>query len=186
MSMKANRTPTHPQKYMMWLFITGIVMMFAGFSSAFIVKRSMANWLSFNVPLIFYYSTGIIILSSISIMVARKFFRERQMVRYTFWLGVTAVLGSLFVLFQYLGFSELWAQGVTITRNVSFSFLYVIVGVHALHVVGGVIALMVLFVQSLSKKRKIYSSLSIDLMNTYWHFVDILWLYLLVFLIIEG
>ncbi len=186
MAMKANKPGSHPQKYLLWIAIASIVMMFAGLSSAFIVKRSQANWLSFGVPLVFYYSTGVMLLSSIAIMLARKFFVERKMSRYTFWLGVTLVLGVLFVVFQVMGFSELWSQGVTITRNVSFSFLYVIVGLHALHVVGGLVALIFLFFQSLSTKIKIYSTVSIDIMSTYWHFVDLLWLYLLIFMAVEG
>ncbi len=186
MTMKATKPGTHPQKYLLWIAIASIVMMFAGLSSAFIVKRSQANWLSFNVPLVFYYSTGVMLLSSVSIVLARKFFIERKTSRYTFWLAVTMMLGILFVVFQVMGFSELWSQGVTITRNVSFSFLYVIVGLHALHVIGGLVALVILFLQSLSTKVKIYSTVGIDIMGTYWHFVDLLWLYLLIFLAVEG
>lgn len=186
MTMNAKTGRTSPQKYLLWIAIASIVMMFAGLSSAFIVKRSQANWLSFNVPLIFYYSTAAILLSSISIMVARKTFVERKISRYTFWLGATTLLGIAFVVFQIMGFTELWNQGITVTRNVSFSFLYVIVGLHALHVLGGLVALIILFFQSMSRKRKVYSSVAIDIMSTYWHFVDVLWLYLLIFLIVEG
>jgi cytochrome c oxidase subunit 3 len=85
---------------------------------------------------------------------------------------------------QYEGFKDLWENGFTVTRNVSFSFFYVIVGMHALHVAGGVVALLLMYLKSHSKRRKNYNQLYIDLMNTYWHFVDILWIYLLVFLII--
>lgn len=186
MTMKTNKTRTYPQKYLMWIAIASIIMMFAGLSSAFIVKRSQANWLSFNVPLIFYYSTAAILLSSVSIMVARKTFVDRKIRRYTFWLGATTLLGILFVIFQIMGFTQLWEQGITITRNVSFSFLYVIVGLHALHVLGGLVALIILFFQSMSSRRKVYSPAAIDIMSTYWHFVDLLWLYLLIFLIVEG
>lgn len=186
MTMKATKPGTHPQKYLLWIAIASIVMMFAGLSSAFIVKRSQANWLSFDIPLVFYYSTGAILLSSVAIMIARSSFIERKMSRYTFWLATTIVLGVLFVIFQIMGFTELWNQGVTITRNVSFSFLYVIVGLHALHVLGGLVALVILFIQSMSKKVKVYSTVGIDIMSTYWHFVDLLWLYLLIFLAVEG
>ena len=188
LAMKENRTTTtaHPLKYLMWIALVSIVMMFAGLSSAFIVKRSQANWISYKIPLEFYYSTGIILISSIAIIMAKSSFIERKMSRYTFWLGVTGLLGILFVVLQYMGFSDLWAQGVTISRNVSFSFLYVIVGLHALHVLGGFVALVILFFQSLSKKTRVYSSVHISIMATYWHFVDILWVYLLIFLIIEA
>ena len=186
LAMKQTKPRTHPLKYLLWIALVSIIMMFAGLSSAFIVKRSQANWLSFNVPLIFYYSTAAIILSSLTIMIAKKAFADRLMSRYSFWLSVTGVLGVLFVIFQIIGFTELWNEGITITRNVSFSFLYVIVGLHALHVFGGLVALIVILVQSYSKRKRVYSPVNIDLLSTYWHFVDLLWLYLLVFMIIEG
>jgi cytochrome c oxidase subunit 3 len=83
---------------------------------------------------------------------------------------------------QYIGFSQLWRHGITLTRNVSFSFLYIIVGLHALHVIAGVIALVIILAKAYSTKRKNYSPVTIEMMNTYWHFVDFLWIYLLVFL----
>jgi cytochrome c oxidase subunit 3 len=173
----------HPLKYAMWIGLGSIIMMFAGLSSAYIVKRNQANWLTFDIPLIFWYSTAVIILSSITIILSRKAFQNRNMKQYKNWLGATFLLGVVFVWMQYFGFVQLWASGITITRNVSFSFLYVIVGLHALHVFGGVIALLILFLKSFSTKTKNYSSVSIDLMNTYWHFVDFLWIYLLIFLV---
>lgn len=175
---------THPLKFLMWIAITGIVMVFAGFSSAFIVKRSQANWISYNIPLAFYYSTAIIVISSVAIIMAKKTFEDRQMNRYSNWLAVTTIMGFVFLGLQYLGFKEMWEQGVTVNRNVSFSFLYVIVGMHALHIVGGLVALIVMYIQSKNRKRRIYSSVYISNMATYWHFVDILWIYLLIFLVV--
>lgn len=184
--MKESKPKLHPLKYSLWIALASIVMMFAGFSSAFIVKRSQANWLSFDIPLIFWYSAGVIILSSITIRLSQNAFLERNIAKYRSYMLATLVLGLLFVAFQYIGFSQLWSQGVTITRNVAFSFLYVLVGVHALHVIGGIIALLIVYIKSLSSRRRQYSSLPIDLMNTYWHFVDILWIYLLLFLVFVG
>lgn len=185
-TMNQNNTERHPLRFIMWGAIIGIVMMFAGLSSAFIVRRSQANWLSYNIPLAFYYSTAAIIISSVFIIMARKAFVERRISSYRFWLAFTTALGVAFVVLQYIGFVEMWNQGVTLTRNVSFSFLYVIVGLHALHVIGGLIALFVLFIRSLKKNVRVYSPIYINIMGTYWHFVDILWLYLLVFMIIEA
>jgi len=184
--MKDNKANTNPLVYLMWIAIVGIIMMFAGLSSALIVKRSQANWLSYNIPLAFYYSTALILISSGAIYIAKRAFLERQRSKYTLWLAVTTILGLGFVALQYLGFVQLWDQGITLSRNVSFSFLYILVGLHAIHVLGGIIALIVLLIQSLSRTRRIYSPVSISLMSTYWHFVDILWLYLLVFLVLEA
>ena len=184
--MKAQKQTEHPLKYIMWVTCASIVMMFAGLSSAFIVKRNQANWISFDIPLIFYYSTAVIIVSSITIILARKAFVNRQISQYKGWLFVSMLLGIAFVIMQYIGFEQLWGLGITLTRNVAFSFLYVIVGLHALHVFGGVVGMIVIFFKSLSKQKKLYSSIPIELMNTYWHFVDFLWIYLLIFLIMVG
>lgn len=184
--IKEEKNRMHPLKLVMWGVCASIVMMFAGLSSAYIVKSAQANWLSFDVPLIFWYSTGVIILSSITIMLSRKAFIDREIMKYKGWLGVTTLLGIAFILMQYMGFSQLWSRGITLTRNVSFSFLYVIVGLHALHVLGGVVALIVMYFKSHSSRKKIYTSVTIDLMSTYWHFVDFLWIYLLIFLVMIG
>ncbi len=182
--MKQEKKTIHPLKFIMWAGCASIVMMFAGLSSAYIVKRNQANWLSFDIPVIFYYSTAVIILSSVTIMLSRKAFINREMKHYKRWLFLTTILGITFVLLQYLGFKQLWASGITLTRNVSFSFLYIIVGLHAVHVMGGVVALVIMYLKSFSRRRKNYNQIYIDLMNTYWHFVDLLWIYLLFFLLL--
>lgn len=180
--MNETKPKMHPQKYVMWIALVGIVMMFAGLTSAVIVKRNQANWLSFNIPLVFWYSTGVIILSSVTLILSRKAYLNREMSKYKAFLLSTGFLGILFVGLQYLGFSQLWNSGVTLTRNVSFSFLYVIVGLHAVHVIGGLVGLIAVYIKSNSSRKKIYSSVPIDILNTYWHFVGILWIYLLIFL----
>jgi cytochrome c oxidase subunit 3 len=106
-----------------------------------------------------------------------------MMARYRKLLTVTLVLGVLFVVTQYIGFSDLWRNGFTLQSSVSYSFLYVIVGLHGLHVVGGVIALVVMSLKAFSNKQRNYSIVPVELIATYWHFVDILWIYLLLFLI---
>ena len=184
--MKEQKPRLHPLTYTLWIALASIVMMFAALSSAYIVKSNQANWLSFDVPLIFWYSTAVIILSSITIMLSRKEFLNREIGHYKGWLALTILLGAVFIFMQYFGFTELWNTGITLTRNVSFSFLYVIVGLHALHVLGGIIALIIIFLRSYSSRKKVYTSVPIDLMNTYWHFVDLLWIYLLIFLVVIG
>jgi cytochrome c oxidase subunit 3 len=185
-TMKNEKKIIHPLKFAMYAGCASILMIFAGLSSAFIVKRNQANWISYDVPVIFYYSTAVIILSSVALFLSRKAFIDRQMRQYKIWLFFAALLGVTFVFLQYEGFRQLWESGFIITRNVSFSFFYVIVAMHALHVLGGVVALLIMYIKSFSKRRKNYNQLYIDLMNTYWHFVDILWIYLLVFLILMG
>ena len=182
--MKEEKNRIHPHKFTLWIALASIVMMFAGLTSAYIIKRNLSNWITFDLPVIFWYSTAIIIISSVTILASRSAFKQREMRNYRRWLAVTMILGIVFVVLQYFGFRELWENGFTLTRNVSFSFLYIIVGLHALHVIGGVIALIVTLIKAYSVKNKNYSPVQIDLMNTYWHFVDFLWIYLLLFLVL--
>ena len=180
--MNEQKNRIHPHKFTLWIALASIVMMFTGFTSAYIVKRNMANWITFEFPRMFWYSTAAIIISSLTIIVSRNYFRQREMKKYRLWLTATLILGIAFVVMQCIGFSQLWNSGITLTKSVSFSFLYVIVGLHALHVVGGVIALTIVLIRAYSSRRKNYNIVPVDLMNTYWHFVDLLWIYLLVFL----
>lgn len=173
----------HPHKFTLWVAIASIIMMFAGLTSAYIVKKSQANWLTFDLPLALYYSTAVIVCSSLTMWMAEKKFKARQMLAYRSLMTVTSLLGFLFIVLQAIGFYALYRQGITMTKNVSVSFLYVLVGLHGLHVLGGVIALLVLFIRAFSSRIRTYNTVSIEVMSTYWHFVDLLWVYLLVFLI---
>ncbi len=173
----------HPHKFTLWVGIGSILMMFAGLTSAYIVKRNQANWATFELPIAFWYSTAAILLSSLTVNMAVRSFKERAMSRYRMFMAATMVLGVLFIVLQVLGFQQLWGKGITLQGNVSYSFLYVIVGLHAVHVTGGVVALIVMSLQAFSSRVRNYSIVPVELMSTYWHFVDILWLYVLVFLI---
>jgi cytochrome c oxidase subunit III len=177
------RKKIHPHKFTLWVAIASILMMFAGFTSAYIIRRNQANWLEFDLPLAFWYSTAVIIASSASIWLAQKKFKARDMAAYRRLLTVTVVLGILFVALQVLGFSQLAKAGITFRKNASIDFLYPIIGLHALHVIGGVVALLVMFARAYRKGVKTYDSAPVEVMATYWHFVDFLWLYLLVFLL---
>jgi cytochrome c oxidase subunit III len=177
------RKKIHPHKFTLWVGIGSLLMMFAGFTSAYIVKRNQANWQTFDLPQFFWYSTVAILLSSATIFLAEKAFKQRQMKKYRSLLSATVLLGVLFIVFQVLGFLQLWEKGVTLQANVSYSFMYVIVILHGAHVVGGLVALVVLFAKAFSTKTRIYNSVPVELVSTYWHFVDILWIYLLIFLI---
>jgi len=177
------RKKIHPHKFTLWVGIGSLLMMFAGLTSAYIVKRNQANWQTFDLPQFFWYSTVAILISSATIYLAEKAFKQREMKKYRSLLLATLVFGVLFIVFQVLGFQQLWAKQVTLTASVSYSFMYVIVGLHVAHVVGGLIVLLVLFAKSFSKKIRIYNSVPVELAGTYWHFVDVLWIYLLLFLI---
>ncbi len=183
-SSQSNRI--HPHKFIMWVAICSICMMFAGLTSAYIVKKSQDNVISVELPSLFWWSTIIILLSSVTIQIAVKSIKAKEMKRYRTFLGITAFLGLLFATLQYLGFSTLHNHGVLFTgknSNPGASFLLIIIGLHALHILGGVVGLIVTFLKVYFSKIRNYSSIPVEVIATYWHFVDILWIYLLIFLI---
>ena len=174
----------HPHKFMLWVAMGSIVMMFAGLTSAYIVKRNQANWLDFGLPKAFWYSTVVILLSSLTIHLAQRSFKAREMKRYRTLITVTAALGILFALLQFWGFKELQQDGVQLIwqgSNPAASFLAIITGVHIVHVLGGVIALLVIFFRAFRTNVKSYNSTPIEIASIYWHFVDVLWIYLFIF-----
>jgi len=175
----------HPHKFTLWIGLGSIVMMFAGMTSAYIVKRNQVNWQGFELPRIFWYSTLVIILSSVTVHLAVKAFKDRQMSRYRQLLTATAVLGILFMVLQCVGFANLNARGVKLLfqgSNVAASFLFVITAMHILHVLGGVVVLVVMFIKALGGKTRTYNPVPVEMTAIYWHFVDILWIYLFFFL----
>ncbi len=174
----------HPQKFVLWVAMGSIVMMFAGLTSAYIVKKSQANWLEFALPTVFWYSTITIIASSVTVHLALKAFKAREMKQYRTLITITAALGILFTVFQLLGFANLELRNIPLfgpKSNSATSFLGVITILHMGHVLGGVIAILYVFFRAYNSKIKNYSSVGIEILCTYWHFVDILWIYLFIF-----
>jgi cytochrome c oxidase subunit 3 len=185
--MNEQRKRIHPHKFVLWVAIAGILMMFAGLTSAFIVKSNLTGWKDIGMPRIFWYSTAAILLSSLTMQMALRAFKQREMRQYRVLTGVTLALGIAFVALQWFGFEELWKQNIRFSGSAGAGqFLYVIFGLHALHVMGGVIALVTLFLKAFLGKVRSYSAVQVEVMATYWHFVDILWIYLLVFFIVIG
>jgi cytochrome c oxidase subunit III len=181
------RKRMHPHKFTLWVAIASILMMFAGLTSAFIVKSNQSGWRDIALPKFFWYSTAVILLSSLALQMAVRAIKQREMRQYRTLIAVTLLLGAAFVVLQWFGFESLWRQNITFRGSSGAGqFLYVIFGLHALHVIGGVIALIVMFFRAFFGTTKLYSSVPVEVMATYWHFVDILWIYLLVFFLIVG
>lgn len=176
----------HPHKFTMWVAMGSICMMFAGFTSAYIVKKNQSNFLEFSLPTIFWYSTAVILLSSLTIQLAVQSFKARERNRYKVFITITAALGVLFAALQVVGFKNLESHGIYLTgpnSNAAASFILIIVGMHALHVLGGVVALLITLIRAFAVRTKNYNSTPIEIVSTYWHFVDVLWIYLLIFFV---
>ena len=173
-----------PHKFTLWVGMASIIMMFAGLTSAYIFKSSTANWEVIQTPKEFWYSTVAIVISSLTVQGALRAFRQREMRQYRLLMIVTTILGLVFVALQYAGFQWMWENGVRFKGAGQGQFLYVIAGLHALHVIGGIVALVLMTLKAFFGKTKSYNTIPVEVVSTYWHFVDLLWVYLLVFFIV--
>jgi len=181
------RNKIHPKLFALWVACGSITMMFIALTSAYLVRESAGNWLEFRLPDAFYYSTGVILLSSISLHASYRSFKQGQMRIYRMLLVVSLVLGLAFLVLQYQGWLGLQSIGIEFNTNPSGSFVYVISGVHAAHILGGIAALLVAVLNALSLGDKVTPArkLRFELTLTYWHFVDLLWVYLFLFIILR-
>jgi cytochrome c oxidase subunit 3 len=174
----------HPHRFIMWVAIGSIVMMFAGMTSAYIVKKNQGNWLAIELPVLFWYSTAVIVVSSLTMLLAQKAIQSGKNSSYRAFISLTAILGVVFVTLQWLGFKNLELRGIALIgaqSNSASSFLFVITGLHMFHVIGGVIALIVVVLRAFWVKTSETGVVPVQIVATYWHFVDILWIYLFIF-----
>lgn len=181
-----NQSKIHPHKFALWIAMASIMMMFAAFTSAYLVRQAAGNWLEFSLPSIFYTSTILILISSITLQWSYNGFKTTNESAYKLGLVLSLILGLMFVVMQYLGWTALYNIGVDLKGNPSGSFLYVITGVHAAHVIGGIAALLVAILHAFSLKFKpnYIRKIRFELVLYYWHFVGFLWVYLFIFLLI--
>lgn len=184
-SVGTQKQKIHPHKFTLWVAIASIIMMFAGLTSAYIVKGSMPGWVNVSVPTLFYISTAVILISSLTMQIALKNFRARERQSYRNMISLTVVLGVVFLIMQVVAFLQLYSGGIKLEGSGAGQFLYITFGLHGLHVLGGVIALIVILLRTFSSKMKNYSPVPVEIVTTYWHFVDVLWLYLFIFFLIR-
>ena len=182
------RNKIHPHKFALFVAIGSIVMMFAAFTSAYIVRRSAGNWLEFRLPNIFFLNSLVIALSSLTLQISYNAFKKGREKIWRWMLFTTFLLGLAFVALQYQGWLAMDAIGATFTANPSSSFIWVISGLHAAHVLGGIACLSVALAHAflLPYKATAKRILRLELVVTYWHFVGILWLYLILFFVLQS
>ena len=174
------------KKMMLWFGIISLIMSFAGWTSAFVVSSSRPDWLKdFQLPNAFIVSTVVIILSSGSFFLAKQALKKDKKQLATLWLFVTLILGCVFIFNQFSGFQQIIDLGYNFTgptSNVTMSYIYLIAIVHILHVVVGLICLLVVIYNHFRQKYNATKMLGFELASTFWHFIDILWVYLFLFL----
>ena len=174
------------KKMMLWFGIISLVMSFAGWTSAYVVSSTRPDWLNdFQLPDAFILSTVTILISSVTMILAQRAMKKDKRQQTTVLLLVTFALGIFFIINQFRGFGQIIAAGYNFTgptSNVTMSYVYLIAMVHILHVVVGLICLMVVIYNHFKQKYNPTKMLGFELAGTFWHFVDILWLYLFLFL----
>ncbi|PQV45991.1 cytochrome c oxidase subunit 3 [Jejuia pallidilutea] len=174
------------KKMMLWFGIVSLIMSFGGWTSAFLVSRSRPDWVKdFELPNAFIISTVVIIISSVTFILAKRALKNGNRSATSAFLLATLVLGVVFIINQFYGFQQIIDLGYNFTgptSNVTMSYIYLIAFVHILHVVAGLICLLVVIYNHFKQKYNAQNLLGFELAATFWHFIDILWVYLFLFL----
>jgi len=174
------------KKMMLWFGIISLSMSFAGLTSAYVISKERPDWLTdFQIPTAFYISLVVIVVSSLTMHLAKSFVQKEKNKQGLALLFVTLVLGIVFIFLQFEGFSQIIANGYYFTGSestITTSFLYLVVLMHLAHIIAALIALVVVIYNQYKLKYANGKTLGIELAATFWHFVDILWIYLLLFI----
>ena len=181
---KTERKGINAQKFALWIGMASIIMMFTGWTSAYIVKHAAGNWLEFSLPSMFFVSTGLIVLSSILLHISYRSYKKQNEGLYKSMLVMAFILGVAFVACQYQGWMQLFGMGVDLKANVAGSFTYLLTAAHAVHVLGGIATLIVAMIHAFTLKFRYTEKRKnrFELVLQYWHFVGVLWIYLLLFI----
>lgn len=170
-------------KFIIWLFIITIIMLFASQTSAYLVRRAEGNWTEFDIPVIFWYSTGVLIVSSIFMHLAYLAAKRDEFSKLKIFITLAFSSGVIFLVMQYLGWQDLQLSGVYLKGNPSGSFYYIFTGLHGAHLITGLAVLFFAFIAAMRMGIHAKNLVQIEVCATYWHFLDILWVYLFVFLL---
>jgi cytochrome c oxidase subunit 3 len=173
----------------MWVGLASIAMMFTSLSSAYIVRSgTAADWLPLRIPRVMFLSTALILISSVTIEVARRKLKQSFTDAYSRYLLLTGILGLAFLSSQIIAWRQLSGQGIYVSTHPHSSFFYLLTGAHGVHIAGGLLALTVLWLRSRRKSEEPFfvakRQATADAVSIYWHFMDGLWIYLFLLLIL--
>jgi cytochrome c oxidase subunit 3 len=179
-----------PSKYRIavWLGLASICMLFIALTSAYILRQSKSlatenpDWKALQVPSALWVTTAVLILSSVSFEIARRALKNNQFDKFKTWISITTALGFAFLIGQFLAWRQLAAQGIYLKSNPHSSFFYVLTGLHALHLLGGILVLTYVMISALRLRISFRKRTTIEVTSLYWHFMDGLWIYLFVLL----
>ncbi|OIN60036.1 cytochrome c oxidase subunit 3 [Arsenicibacter rosenii] len=183
-----------PFRFMVWLGIAGSVLLFLVLLATYLLRSGGPGWKQVALPNVFLLSTVVILLSSLTLHTANQAFRNERFPMYRTYMGMTLLLGILFMVLQAWGWRQMVLAGIGLQANPAGGFVYILSGLHLLHILIGLIFLTIAFAEAIRRRQYIdafvYSvnppnQLKIKLMTLYWHFVDILWLVVFAFLLIH-
>jgi cytochrome c oxidase subunit 3 len=183
-----------PFRFMVWLGIASSVMVFTMLLVAYVVRRTGAGWTDIKLPNVFLVSTLVIVLSSFTLNNAIQAFWHERFGSYRTNLATTLVLGTLFILLQGWGWRQMIRAGIGLEGNPAGGFIYIISGIHLLHILIGLIFLVIALAEAMRRRPYVDSfvysvnppnRLKLKLITLYWHFVDILWIGLFAFLLVH-
>jgi cytochrome c oxidase subunit III len=173
-------------RLLLYISIGSMVMVFAGLTSAYIVSKAKTDWLIFDLPYYFWFSTAVILTSSLTMSQAIKKIKADDVPGSAQMVLITLTLGMVFFIFQFMGWNELVNQKIFFAgkdSNMAGSYVYVLTGLHLAHLIGGLIALATVYFRAKAGRYSSANFLGMSLCSTYWHFLDILWIYLFLFLL---
>lgn len=173
----------NPKKFILWLFIVSIIMLFAAMTSAYLVRRAEGNWLEYTIPAVFSYSSVALVLSSLTMHWAYIAAKKDNFRSLRIAITITFALGMAFLYMQFQGWVQLVDQNVFFVGNPAGSFMYIFTGLHGFHLISGLIVLVFALVAAFRLKVHAKNLNQMEIATTYWHFLDVLWLYLFFFLV---
>ncbi len=177
--------PANPQKYRiaMWFIMASVLMLFMAFTSAYVIRQGLANdWQPLAIPTALWLSTVVLFFSSFTLEGAKRALHQGREAAFKQRLYLSTILGGLFLVGQIAACQQLMARGLYLGTNPHSSFFYVLTVAHALHILGGVIFLSYLVWGSRHNRFTATQSVKVDVTTLYWHFMDILWIYLFLLL----
>lgn len=189
-------TGVNPQKFALWLGMASMTMFFAALTSALLVKKGDYQvWENFELPSVFVYSTIAVVLTSVLIHSSLICYRKAKFAAFRSLLFLSFLTGLLFLGLQYIGWQQMTAMGMTLTGTISASFVYLITAAHGAHIAVGLLVTLIFLVFALrSRKDPLYElrdiinpkrQLNLEMLVSYWHFVDIVWVYLYIFFLLN-
>lgn len=178
-----------PDKYRigMWVGLASILMLFIALTSAYILRQTKGtseiyDWAPLDMPSVLWLNTGVLFISGITIEVARRALKVNNYKSFRVWIGMTTLLGLAFLVGQVIAWRQLAAQGIYVDTHPHSSFFYLLTSLHALHLIGGIIALGYITLAALRLRISLRRRTVVGVVALYWHFMDGLWIYLFLLL----